>query len=130
MATIYTANLVLTETEEGAMVVVEGFTGVVSDYALLFADYSKKQRCLVYSPIDGITGNGVQALLTAAGLPELRAAAQAVGPNNKARRDVDAWLTGGGFSPLTAAQVNWWDILHYVSWQVNPAFDLNAFFLA
>lgn len=38
---------------------------------------------------------------------------------------INTWLAAGGFQQLPAGAVSWWDVIHFVARQVNPAADLD-----
>ena len=97
-----------------------------SIFACLMTDTSAKKKALIVSSSDALTGTGVTKVLTAASFSALVSFAKANNPTSTQRAALASWLLAAGYTALTAGQVTWWDCLHYIAQQVNPAADLAA----
>lgn len=106
------------------------FTPMDAPFAVLMLDgRTDRQRALVLSSDDALTGVGVTKLLAAASLSDLRSLAATTAPSKAQRTSFGSWLTGAGYVTLTAAQVSWADCIHFAARQVNPAADLSLTFV-
>lgn len=94
-------------------------------FAVLMID-EVRRRALVASPVDTVTGTGIERLLTGPSWEELRANGKKNNPTPAARTKFNNWLTTAGYQPLTAAQVTWYDCVMYAARQVNPDANLDT----
>lgn len=84
-----------------------------------------KGKALIVAADDAIADPGVTKLLTGTSLANLRSKAKATNPTAPQRTAMQTWLVNNGYQPLDAGAGSWWECVHAIARQGNPAADLD-----
>lgn len=87
--------------------------------------HEAKSKAVIVSPSDTLTGTGITKLVTGTSLDDMRTKARTTNPTSTQRTNINNWLSANGYTALPAEAVTWWDCVHHVARQVNPAADLD-----
>lgn len=120
MTSVYLTNV----TGDGASPATAYRPDATGSFACLMI-HETKRKAVIVSPSDTLTGTGITKLVTGTSVDDLRTKARSTNPTATQRTAMNNWLTTNTYTPLPAAAVSWWDCIHHIARQVNPAANLD-----